>query len=203
MFFKTQIWIIIFIIEFKKRICVLKHGFVFQNTNRLRWKTQILNSKHEFQKTNLNWIYIRLRKTNLCFQNANPRFKTQICYYIKRICVLYQNTNLLFEICVILNQICVFKFVFCPNLCFEINEIQKDKSQSRNTNSLFYKTQIRVSKDKFTFQKSNPMYFIEICLLWNLCFDHSKFPLVMWEGTCPRAKLFRPNLILIKPTSSN
>ena len=157
MFFKTQIWIIIFIIEFKKRICVLKHGFVFQNTNRLRWKTQILNSKHEFQKTNLNWIYIRLRKTNLCFQNANPHFKTQICYYIKRICVLYQNTNLLFE----------------------INEIQKDKSQSRNTNSLFYKTQIRVSKDKFTFQKSNPMYFIEICLLWNLCFDHSKFPLVM------------------------
>ena len=78
-----------------------------------------------------------------------------------------------------MSQICVFKFVFYPNLCFQIHEIQKGKSQLRNTNALFFKTRIRVSKRKSVFQKANLLYFLEICVLWNLCFGNYKFPLVM------------------------
>ena len=127
----------------------------------------------------MSWIYIRLPKANSLLQKVNPCFKTRIRVLIKRIRVICQNTNLLFEICVYLIQICVFKFVFYPNLCFQIHEIQKGKSQLRNTNALSFKTQIRVSKRKSAFQKANLLYFLEICVLWNLCFGNYKFPLVM------------------------
>ena len=127
----------------------------------------------------MSWIYIRLPKANSLLQKANPCLQIRICVFIKRIRVICQKANLRFEICVCLSQICVFKFVFYPNLCFQIHEIQKGKSQLRNTNALFFKTRIRVSKRKSVFQKANLLYFLEICVLWNLCFGNYKFPLVM------------------------
>jgi len=161
--FKTQIWQNTNFNDIS-RICFLKNEFAFcRNTNLLFYFWPIFKTRI-CQNTNLKtqiWLNkTQISKRQICFLQkstysrfiiANSLLQKRIRVSKKRIRVSKTKTNLLFEIRVLWR---LFVFSVVTDLCF--------------------KTQIRVLKSKFVFQKANPVFTIFSPVEKRICFSPKK-----------------------------